>query len=82
MMEAGFDKGLAPNWKAPAVAVVASVAQKRATCSVRFILSRRVSVEIPEETSAYDEGAAGITSLVGDQSRRSPLNAEYRLLSI
>lgn len=30
MMEVGFDKGLAPNWNAPAIAVVTSVAQKSA----------------------------------------------------
>jgi len=39
-------------------------------------------MEIPEETSEYDEGAAGIVSPVGDQSRRNPLNAENCLLSI
>ncbi len=82
MMEMGFDKGLAPNWNAPAIAVVSIVAQKSAICSGRFILSRRVSVGMPEETSEYDEGATGIVSLGGDQSRRSLLNAEYRLLSI
>ncbi len=82
MMELGFDKGLAPNWNAPAIAVVSSVAQKSAICSGRFILSRRVSVGIPEETSEYNQGAAGIVSLVGDQSRRNPLNAGYRLLFI
>ncbi len=82
MMEMGFDKGLAPNWNAPAIAVVSIVAQKSAICSGRFILSRRVSVGTPEETSEYDEGATGIVSLGGDQSRRNAPNAEYRLLSI